>query len=113
MAELPGLPVAKQDSQLADHLIPISTTSSPMFDNVFRRQIQYFAQGIVICEAGLVFGDLPKLAIEPLNNVSCIYDFPNLRRICVKRGQDIPIILPAFHAGGVLFAPSFFECREI
>ena len=32
LGKLPGDPVAKQDVQLTNDLIPISTTGSPMFD---------------------------------------------------------------------------------
>jgi len=46
--KLPGLPVAKQDIQLANNLIPISTTGSPVFDNFCIRQVQHFAKGIII-----------------------------------------------------------------
>ena len=34
----------------------------------------------VVGKAGLVFGNLPKLPVEHLDNVGSAYDFPDLRR---------------------------------
>ena len=110
---MPGSPVAKQDVQLADDLIPISTTSSPVFDNFCRRQIQHFAQGIIIGKGRLVLSDPPELPVKSLNDIGCIYDFPNLRRICIKGRQDIPVVLPTLDARGVLFAPDFLERQQV
>ena len=96
--KLPGLPTAKQDIQLADDLIPISTTGSPVFDNFRRCQIQHFAQGIIIGKGRLVLGDPSELPIESFDDVCRIYDFPNLGRICIKGRQDIPVVLPTLGA---------------
>lgn len=84
-----------------------------MLDNFPAGQVEHFAQGIIAGKAGLVFGDLAELAVEPLNDISRIYDFPNLRGICEKGAQNIPIVLPAFDTGGILFPPIFFECHEM
>jgi len=61
--KLPGLPTTKQDIQLADNLIAISTTGSPVFSNFCRRQIQHFVQGIIIGKGRLVLGNPPKLPV--------------------------------------------------
>jgi len=84
--KLPGGPVAKQDIQLANDLIPISTTGSPVFDNFCRRQIQHFAQGIIFGKGRLVLGDPPKLSVKSFNDIGRIYDFPNLGWICKECG---------------------------
>jgi len=84
--KLPSGPVAKQNVQLADDLIPISTTGRPVFDNFCRRQIQHFAKGIIIGERRLVLGDPPKLPVEYFDNIGRIYDFPNLGWICKECG---------------------------
>ena len=84
-----------------------------MFDNIFGRQIQDLAQGIVVCEGGLVLGDLTELSIQSLDDIGRIYDFPYLRWICIERGQDIPILLPTFDTGGILLAPGFLKGHEI
>ena len=84
-----------------------------MFDNFCRRQIQHFAQGIIIGKGRLVLRHLPKLTVQPLNEIGCIYDTPDLGRICEKGGQNIPILLPAFDAGGILFASGSFKLYQI
>ena len=49
--------------------------------------------------------------------ISNAYSFLCRRNFCGSSQnldtQNIPIILPAFDAGGVLFAPLFFECYEV
>ena len=59
------------------------------------------AQGIIVGKAGLAFRNLPELAVEALNHIRRVYDFTNLGRIFIEDAQNFPIILPAFHAGGV------------
>ena len=49
-----------------------------MFDNFPAGQIEHFTQGIVVGEAGLVFGNLPELAVQALDDIGRVYDFPNL-----------------------------------
>ena len=73
-----------------------------MLDNFPAGQVEHFAQGIIAGKAGLVFGDLAELAVQALNDISRIYDFPDFGGICEKGAQNIPIIHPAFDAGGVL-----------
>jgi len=86
LGKLPGDPVAKQDVQLINDLIPISATGSPMFDNFRRCQIYHFAQGIIIGKGRLVLGDPPELPVKSLNDIGRIYDFPNLGWICKECG---------------------------
>lgn len=84
-----------------------------MPDNFPAGQIEHFAQGIVVGKAGLVLCELAELAVQALNDIRRVYDFPNLGGICEKGTQNIPVLLPAFDAGGVLLPPLFFECHEI
>ncbi len=70
-------------------------------------KVEHFAQGIVAGKAGLVFGALSELAVQALNDIGDVYDFPNLGRICEKGAQNIPIILPAFDTEGIMFPPNF------
>lgn len=100
-------PSGEQNLQLAEHQIPILAPGAPMLLDALGGKIEHSAQGIVIGKAGLVLGDLPELAVEPLNDVRRVYDFPNLGRVFIKRAQNIPVIFPAFDAGWVLPAPLF------
>ena len=84
-----------------------------MFDNFPAGQVEHLAQGIVVGKTGFVLGDLPELAVQAFNDIGRVYDFPNLRGICEKGAQNIPVILPAFDAGWVLLSPPFFECHEV
>ena len=84
-----------------------------MPDNFPAGQIEHFAQGIVVGKAGLVLCDLAELAVQALNDIRRVYDFPNLGGICEKGAQNIPVFLPALHAGGVLLSPVFFEGHQV
>lgn len=71
--------------------------SRPMFNNLFRCQIQYFAQEIIICKRWLVLGNLPERVVQ--TSMIFVYDFPDSLRVCVKRGVDLPVVFPAFPIG--------------
>ena len=94
--------VLEHELELGQNHVPISTSGGPVLDNFPAGQIEHPAQGIVVGEAGLVFGDLAELTVQALNDIRRVYDFPNLERICEKGAQNIPAVLPAFDAGGVL-----------
>ena len=49
-----------------------------MFDNLPAGQIKHLTQGIVVGEAGFVLGNLPELAVQALDDIGRVYDFPNL-----------------------------------
>ena len=51
--------------------------------------------------------------VEALNHIRRIYDFTNLGRIFIEDAQNFPIILPAFHAGGVLLSPFLREPKQV
>ena len=54
-------------------------------------QIEHFAQGIVVGKAGLVLCELAELAVQALNDIRRVYDFPNLGGICEKGTQNIHV----------------------
>lgn len=58
-----------------------------MFDDFLGGQIEHFAQGIATGEAWFVFCDFSELAIQPLDDIGCIYDSPKLGRVCEKGGE--------------------------
>ncbi len=105
--------VLEHELELGQNHVPISTSGGPVLDNFPAGQIEHPAQGIVVGEAGLVFRDLAELTVQALNDIRRVYDFPNLGGICEKGTQNIPVVLPAFDAGGVLLAPLFFECHQV
>ena len=82
---LSGLAVLEHQLELGQNHVPISTTGSPVFDNFPAGQVEHFAQGIIVGEAGLVLGDLPELAVQALDDISRVYDFPNLGGVCAKK----------------------------
>ena len=92
-----GLAILEHELELSQNHVPISTSGGPVFDNFPAGQVEHLSQGIIAGKAGLVFRNLAELAVEALNDIGRVYDFPNLRRICEKGAQNIPIILPAFH----------------
>ena len=73
-----GLAVLEHELELGQNHVPISTSGGPVFDNFPAGQIEHFAQGIIVGKAGLVFCDLPELAVEPLNDIGRVYDFSDL-----------------------------------
>ena len=59
----------EHELELREDHIPVSTSGSPMPDNFPAGKVEYLAQGIIVGEAGLVLGDLTKLAVEPFNDI--------------------------------------------
>ena len=77
----------------------------PVLHDPLGRQVEHPAQRIVVGKGRFVFGDLPELAVQALDDVRRVYDLPNLHGVCEKGAQDFPICLPALHTGGILPAP--------
>ena len=75
--------VCEHDLQLAEHQIPVLASGVPVLHDALGGQIQHPAQGVVVREGGLVLRDLPELAVQTLDDVRRVYDFPNLR-VCPK-----------------------------
>ena len=105
--------VGEHDLQLAQHHVPILTPCVPMLDDPLGRQVQHPPQRIVVGERRLVFGDLPELPVQTLDDVRRVYDFPNLRRIFKEGVQNLPVVLPAPDAGGILLPPGIGEHAQI
>ena len=104
--------VGKHNLELGEDHVPVLAPGMPVLDDPLGSQIEHPAQGIIVGKAGLVFGDLAELAVETLNDVRRVYDLPNFGRIFIKGTQDFPVLLPAFHAGGILSAPLFSELEQ-
>ena len=66
---LSGLAVLEHKLELCQNHVPISTPGGPVPDNFPAGQVEHLAQGIIVGKAGLVFGDLTELAVEPLNDI--------------------------------------------
>jgi len=79
-----GLTILEHELELYQNHVPISTPGGPALDNFPAGQIKHPAQGIVVGKVGLVSGDPPELAVESLNDICRVYDFPNLGGICEK-----------------------------
>lgn len=99
--------------QLTEYQVPVLASGTPASRDALGGQIEHPAQGIIVGKAGFVFCDLAELAVESFNNVGGVYDFPNLRRVFVESTQNFPIVLPAFHTGGILFSPFLRELKQI
>ena len=95
------LSVREHKLELRQNDIPVSTSGGPVFDNLPAGKIEHLTQRVIVGKAGLVFGDLTELAVETLNDIGRVYDFPNLLGICKEGAQNIP----TFDTGGVLFVP--------
>ena len=79
-----GQAVLKHELELSQNHVPISTSGGPVLDNFPAGQVEYLSQGIIVGEAGLILGNLAELAVEALNDIGRVYDFPNLRS-CTNR----------------------------
>ena len=100
-----SLSVLKKNPQLIRHHIPVPAYHRPVIYNILRRKIQHFPQRVIVGERRLVFRNLPELTVQSFNDVRCIYDLPNFGRICIERGQNIPVLLPASHTAWDNFLP--------
>lgn len=78
-------PVGEHDLQLAEHQIPVLTSGMPVLHDTLGGQIQHPAQRIVVREGRLVLCDLPELAVQALDDVRRVYDFPNLNGVFKER----------------------------
>ncbi len=107
-----GGPVGEHQLQLTEDQVPVLTPGTPAFRDALGGQVKHPAKGVIIGKTGLVFRDLPELAVEALDNVRRVYDFPDLRRAFIESAQNFPIFLPAFHAGGVLFSSFLRELKQ-
>ena len=104
--------VRKHQLELAAHQVPVLAACMPMLLDALCGQVKHPAQGIVVGKAGLVFRDLTELMVEALDDIGRVYDLPDLGRVFIKRAQNVPIFLPALHAGGVLFPPRLPELEQ-
>ena len=107
------LPVGEHDLQLTEHHVPILAPGVPVLNDPLGRQVQHPPQRIVVGERGLVLRDLPELPVQAFNNVRRVYDFPNLRRIFKEGVQNLPVVLPAPDAGGILLPPGVCKYPQI
>ena len=103
----------EQDLQLAERQVPVLASGAPALRNALGGQVKHPAQGIIVGKAGFVLRDLTELAVEALDNIRRVYDFTNFGRIFIEGTQNFPILLPAFHAGGVLIPPFFRELKQV
>ena len=69
---LAGSTVGEYDFQLAEHQVPVLTFGTPALRNMLRGQIEHPAQGIIVGKAGLVFRNLPELAVKAFDDIRCI-----------------------------------------
>ena len=67
--DLSGLTVPEHELELGQDHVPISTTGRPVLDNFPAGKVKHLAQGIIVGKAGLIFGDLPELAIQTLDDI--------------------------------------------
>ena len=107
------LPVGEHDLQLTENHVPILAPCVPVLNDPLGRQVQHPPQGIVIGKRRLILRNLPELPVQAFNNVRRVYDFPNLRRIFKEGIQNLPVILPALDAGGILLPPGVAEGTQI
>ena len=77
--------VGEHDLQLAEHQIPVLASGVPVLHDTLGGQIQHPAQGVVVCKGELVLRDLPELAVQALDDVRRVYDFPNLNGVFEER----------------------------
>ncbi len=64
-----GNAFCKHKLQLAEHQVPVLTTGIPILLYPLGCEIEHPSQRIVIGKTRLVFGDLPELPVQSLNNV--------------------------------------------
>ena len=76
--------VCEHDLQLAEHQIPVLASGVPVLHDTLGGQIQHPAQGVVVREGRLVLCDLTELAVQALDDVRRVYDFPNLHGVFEK-----------------------------
>ena len=91
---LSGQPVGEEDFKLRMDQAPILATTSPLFRDVHRRQVQHFQEAVVGREDGLGLGDLAELAVKALNGVGRVDDPADLSGVLEIGAQPRPILPP-------------------
>ena len=79
--------------ELAEAQVPVLIPGPPALRDALCGQIEHPAQGIIAGEAGLIFRDLAKLAVQALDHVGRVYGLPNLWRIFIENAQNFPVYL--------------------
>ncbi len=86
-----GQPTARSANMILAERRSQLTSGVPVLHDALRGQIQHPAQGIIVCEGGLIFRDLPELAVQALDDVRRVYDFSEsprgIRKNVLKTGQ--------------------------
>ena len=74
--------------ELAEAQVPVLIPGPPALRDALCGQIEHPAQGIIAGEAGLIFRDLAKLAVQALDHVGRVYGLPNLSLTDKIMGPD-------------------------
>ena len=91
---------------------PVLSPASPFLCDIDHGQIQHPAQGVVVREGGLVLCNLTELAVQALNDVRRVYDFPNLQglsQILCKHRNAVQIEQNLFKAEVAQAAAALFS----
>lgn len=74
-----------------------------------RSQIEHFEQGFVAGEYAFSFLHFRKLPMVAFNDVGCINELANLRRVFEERCQLVPVLTPGRYKQRILASPDFFK----
>ena len=109
------LAVSEHDVQLTEHHVPILAPGVPVLHDALGRQVEHPAQRIIVGKGRLVLCDLPELAVQALDDVRRVYDFPNLNgvlglsQILCKRRNAVQIEQNLFKAEVAQAAAALFS----
>ena len=70
--------VGEHNLQLAQHQIPVLTSGVTVLHDALGGHIQHPTQGVIVRERRLVLRNLPKLAVQALDDVRRVYDLFNV-----------------------------------
>jgi len=87
-------------------------STGPFLHHILSHQVQHFHQGIVIREDCFAFGHLPQLAMVTFDDIGCVDDFTDLRRVFEESGQLRPIVPPGTDNQRIFVSPEDFKFIE-
>ena len=91
---LPVDPIGEKDLQLSVDPAPVLTPSRPFFRDIDHCEIKHFQQTVVGRKYRLRFRHFPQLAVESLNRVGGVDEFPKLLRELEVCTEISPVFTP-------------------
>lgn len=104
-------PIREENRELKQHLSPVLNTTSPFANDVHGREVEHFEQSFIRREDTFPLRDFAELAVIALDDVGCVDQPPNLRRV-FKEGRQLVQLLRQERTMRGYFVPQISSNRS-